>query len=152
MPDELARLVGLLVTRMLGFPDATVGGRVLDALAGCLPPDYPWPGNVRELEQTVRRVLLTGRYDEPSRRQPERAATPLLQAIDDGRLGASALLARYCQLLYKRLGTYASGGGGREVHAPGPQSRQRSTGGGPMRNARCSPRSAVRRPSSMTGW
>ena len=39
-----------------------------------------------------------------------------------------------------------------EVHAPGPQSRQRSTGGGPMRRARCSPRSAVRRPSSMTGW
>ncbi|ACV37491.1 sigma 54-interacting transcriptional regulator [Accumulibacter sp.] len=105
-PDELARLVGLLVTRMLGVADATVGGRVLDALAGCLPPDYPWPGNVRELEQAVRRVLLTGRYDAAIEASAGASSEALLQAIDDGRLEASALLARYCQLLYKRLGTY----------------------------------------------
>jgi uncharacterized membrane protein YbhN (UPF0104 family) len=40
----------------------------------------------------------------------------------------------------------------RTAQAPGPQSRQRSTGGGPMRSARCSSRSAVRSPSSTTGW
>ena len=40
----------------------------------------------------------------------------------------------------------------RPAHAPGPQSRQRSTGGGPMRSARCISRSALRRPSSITGW
>ncbi len=137
---------------MLGVADATVGGRVLDALAGCLSPDYPWPGNVRELEPAVRRVLLTGRYDAAIEASAGASSDALLQAIDDGRLEASALLARYCQLLYKRLGTYASAGGRREVHAPGPQFRQCSMGGGPMRRARCSPRSAVRRPSSMTGW
>ncbi|EXI74023.1 MAG: hypothetical protein AW07_02161 [Candidatus Accumulibacter sp. SK-11] len=91
---------------MLGVPDATVGGRVLDALAGCLPPDYPWPGNMREREQAVRRVLLTGRYDAAIEASAGASSDALLQAIDGGRLGASALLARYCQLLYKRLGTY----------------------------------------------
>jgi len=91
---------------MLGVADATVGGRVLDALAGCLPADYPWPGNVRELEQAVRRILLTGRYDAAIEASAGASSDALLQAIDDGRLGASALLAGYCQLLYKRLGTY----------------------------------------------
>ncbi len=105
-PDELARLVGLLVTRTLGVADATVTGRVLDALTSCLPADYPWPGNVRELEQAVRRVLLTGRYEPVLDASPAATSDALLQAIDDGRLGAGALLAHYCQILYRRLGTY----------------------------------------------
>lgn len=104
--DELPTLVGRLVTRMLGTSDATVSERVVDALDRDLPHDYPWPGNVRELEQAVRRILLTGRYVADVETPAATGDEALWQATENGRLAATALLARYCRLLHERLGTY----------------------------------------------
>ena len=105
-PDEMERLVGRLVTRMLGVPDVNVTARVLDALARSLPRAYSWPGNVRELEQAVRRILLTGRYVAGGEVPATSSGEALVQAMEGGRLEATALLSHYCRLLYQRLGTY----------------------------------------------
>jgi transcriptional regulator with PAS, ATPase and Fis domain len=67
--------------------------------------DYPWPGNVRELEQAVRRILLTKEYKGDS--LPGQDLKELIvEGIDTGDLTAQELLSSYCNLLYKRFGTY----------------------------------------------
>ena len=106
-PAELEQLVRLLVTRVTGAKAPDLVADVLEALETGLPRGYPWPGNVRELEQAVRRILLTGRYaaDNPQAAPDEEEA--LLDKLRAGELTAADLLARYCALLYRRLGTYA---------------------------------------------
>jgi sigma-54 specific flagellar transcriptional regulator A len=106
-PDELAQLVRQLVARVTGAQAPELEAQVLDALDRGLPRGYAWPGNVRELEQAVRRILLTGRYaaEAPPAAQSEDDA--LVDKLRAGELTASELLARYCALLYRRLGTYA---------------------------------------------
>ncbi len=104
---ELELLVRHLVERIAGTPDTALVARVREALASGLPRGYAWPGNVRELEQAVRRILLTGRYGAdlaPAAPDEEAALVDKLRAGD---LTATELLARYCRLLYRRLGTYA---------------------------------------------
>jgi transcriptional regulator with GAF, ATPase, and Fis domain len=105
--DELPQLVRLLVARITGGESLELSASVLDALQRSVPRDYPWPGNVRELEQAVRRVLLTGRYlpDAASRAGDEEMV--LVHELQAGELTAAQLLARYCGLLYRRLGTFA---------------------------------------------
>jgi len=105
-PDEFETLVHRLVTRTLGASDTTVGERVVEALRRFLPKDYHWPGNVRELEQAVRRVLLTGRYALCDESSTETGEETLWRATEGGSLSVGVLLARYCQLLHQRLGTY----------------------------------------------
>jgi transcriptional regulator with AAA-type ATPase domain len=105
-PGELELLVRLLVARIAGTEDAEVAARVMDSLARDLPRGYPWPGNVRELEQAVRRVLLTGRYAAELAQAPDEEPA-LAGKVHAGELTADELLARYCTLLYRRLGTYA---------------------------------------------
>jgi transcriptional regulator with AAA-type ATPase domain len=106
-PAELELLVRLLVSRIAGAEVPELVTRVLEALEANLPRGYPWPGNVRELEQAVRRILLTGRYAgevAPSAGSEDDALADRLRAGD---LTAEELLARYCALLYARLGSYA---------------------------------------------
>jgi DNA-binding NtrC family response regulator len=105
--EELPQLVRLLVARVTGAQTAELGAEVLDALERDLPRGYGWPGNVRELEQSVRRVLLTGRYaaELPPTTQSEDEA--LIDKVRAGELTAEEVLTRYCGLLYRRLGTYA---------------------------------------------
>jgi transcriptional regulator with GAF, ATPase, and Fis domain len=80
---------------------------VLEALEASRPRGYGWPGNVRELEQAVRRILLTGRYAAELPRSA--AAGESLEALlAEGRLTADEMLARYCALLYQRLGSYTA--------------------------------------------
>ncbi len=104
---ELKQLLRLLVRRIAAAELPELVDAVLEALDTCLPRDYAWPGNVRELEQAVRRILLTGRY---AGEMPQTALDEdegLAAALRAGTLSAEALLARYCALLYRQLGTYA---------------------------------------------
>ncbi|HSU63886.1 MAG TPA: sigma 54-interacting transcriptional regulator [Burkholderiales bacterium] len=105
--SELADLVRLIVARTAG--DATLAGRVLEALERDLPRDYAWPGNVRELEQAVRRVFLTGGY-KPDLAAPAEldAEERLIVRLRAGSLSADEVLAGYSAMLYQRLGSYAA--------------------------------------------
>jgi transcriptional regulator with AAA-type ATPase domain len=105
-PAELEQLVRLLVARVTGAKAPDLVTAVLDALSG-LPRGYAWPGNVRELEQAVRRILLTGRYAAELPQASPGEEEALLDSLRAGELTATDLLARYCALLYRRLGTYA---------------------------------------------
>jgi transcriptional regulator with AAA-type ATPase domain len=104
---ELPLLVRLLVTRIAGTDDAQLVASVLEALENGLPHGYTWPGNVREVEQAVRRILLTGRYAPDTAQTVQDDESRLLAKLRAGDLRASELLARYCAILYRRLGTYA---------------------------------------------
>jgi hypothetical protein len=58
---------------------------------------------VRELEQSVRAILVSGRY-----RGVVAATAPLdpyLAAVAAGSLDAVALLSGYCRILYRQTGT-----------------------------------------------
>ena len=104
---ELERLVQRLVERIAGTLDTALVREVLEALESGLPHGYSWPGNVRELEQAVRRILLTGRYAADLLPAVPDEETELVEHLRSGELGAGEVLARYCAMLYRRLGTYA---------------------------------------------
>ncbi len=104
---ELEQLVRLLVERIAGSDATDLALFVMDRLEKHLPRGYPWPGNVRELEQAVRRVLLTGRYAGDLVPAAGDAEGAFVEKLRSGELTAEDLLARYCALLYRRLGTYA---------------------------------------------
>jgi MoxR-like ATPase len=106
-PKELEQLVELLVARIAGDESPALVASVLEALEATLPRGYAWPGNVRELEQAVRRILLTGRYAADLARDTQ-AGTNFEALLAEGRLTADEMLARYCAMLYQRLGSYAA--------------------------------------------
>jgi len=106
-PAELEQLVRLLVARVTGAKAPELVASVLEALEHGLPRGYAWPGNVRELEQAVRRILLTGRYAAERLLAAPGEEEALLDKLRAGELTATELLAQYCALLYRRLGTYA---------------------------------------------
>jgi len=106
-PAELEQLVTLVVKRVTGREAPELAARVLEALERGLPRGYPWPGNVRELEQAVRRVLLTGSYTAQSPAGTLSKEAALVEKLRAGTLPADELLARYCGMLYRRLGSYA---------------------------------------------
>ncbi len=110
-PPELEELLAAVVARIVGRPDAGLVGDVLEALARDLPPRYEWPGNVRELEHAVRRVLLTGAA-APDARRGASATGPgaLADVLARGELRADDVVARYCAMLYDRLGSYEAVG------------------------------------------
>lgn len=104
---ELDLLVRLLVGRIAGTQDSRLVARILEGLEHGLPRDYTWPGNVRELEQAVRRILLTGRYAAVIAQATPDEEARLAEKLRAGELTAAELLARYCAMLHRRLGTYA---------------------------------------------
>jgi len=106
-PAELEQLVALVVKRVTGCEAPELCVRVLEALERGLPRGYPWPGNVRELEQAVRRVVLTGSYTAQSAGGTLSKEAALVEKLRAGTLPADELLARYCGMLYRRLGSYA---------------------------------------------
>ena len=57
--------------------------------------------------QAVRRILLTGRYAADIAQAARTDDTALLEKLRAGELAAPELLAHYCALLYRRVGTYA---------------------------------------------
>jgi DNA-binding NtrC family response regulator len=106
-PSELKQLVQLLVARIAGEQSSELAPSIMEAIERDLPRGYPWPGNVRELEQAVRRILLTGRYAGGIAEAATNEEELLAEKLRAGELTAEDLLARYCALLYRRLGTYA---------------------------------------------
>jgi len=106
-PSELEQLVRLLVVRIAGEQASELVSSIMEALERGLPRGYAWPGNVRELEQAVRRILLTGRYAGDIAEAATNEEELLAEKLRAGELTAEELLARYCALLYRRLGTYA---------------------------------------------
>ncbi len=106
-PDELPRLVAVILERHLGTDSASaLQERVTATLAAHPGRGYRWPGNVRELEQAVRRVLLTGRY-EPVAEVVSTADRPRwLEQLESGSLTVDSLTASYCRTLWDRMGSY----------------------------------------------
>ena len=102
-PAELEQLVALLAGRIAGVDSKDLVHSVMEGL----PRGYAWPGNVRELEQAVRRVLLTGRYAGDLAPAPAGEEETFVDRLRSGELTAEGLLARYCAMLYRRLGTHA---------------------------------------------
>jgi len=105
-PSELEQMVNLLVTRMTGEDSSNLTDMILEALKRDLPPGYQWPGNVRELEQAIRRILLTQHYDGDVAVTRPNVEEEFMGKIYAGSLKANELLNNYCNLLYKRFGTY----------------------------------------------
>lgn len=103
-PEELERMVSLLIERLTGAPEQALAQRVSNSLRSSLPTHYGWPGNVRELEQAVRRVLLGTPYRGLQR--PSRHDSSLSKRIQTGDLTAAELLADYCGELHQQLGSY----------------------------------------------
>ena len=107
-PGELQVLLEHIVEQMIGPSDEVVS-RVAEVIHEDLPPRYSWPGNVRELEQCVRRVVMAREY---SGDQKERSGPPgdameaLYRRMDSEEIEAREVLARYCQILYERHGSY----------------------------------------------
>ena len=103
-PEELERMVSLLIERLTGGPEQELAQRVSNSLRNSLPPSYAWPGNVRELEQAVRRVLLGTPYRGLQGSTSHSSA--LSGRIESGELTAAELLAGYCGELHQKLGSY----------------------------------------------
>jgi len=103
--NSLTALTSHLLERISGRSDTELLGFIVGRLRDDLPADYPWPGNVRELEQAVRRILLNNRYHgDPA--VTAQAGTELADDFSAGKLTAQELLSRYCNQLYKKLGSY----------------------------------------------
>jgi DNA-binding NtrC family response regulator len=103
---ELDNLIALIVARLTGDSSGEMVQTVRTVIDSSLGRDYAWPGNVRELEQSVRRILLTRRYDGDHRAVRPDLCGRLLDGIESGVLDAEALLAFYCALLHERHNNY----------------------------------------------
>lgn len=103
-PRELEVMVAHLLTRMIGEVRQDLPGMIMDRLNRDLPSDYSWPGNVRELEQAVRRILLSGTYRGDT--AVTRNSGDIAEGVEQGMVDAQTLLARYCEKLYEKFGTY----------------------------------------------
>jgi len=108
-PAELRHLVTSLARRIVGIEAAAVAREVEEWIEIHLGSDYPWPGNVRELEQCVRNLLVRREYRPAEDGVPADEKDPreaLATAIREGKLTAADLLARYCALVYRDVGSY----------------------------------------------
>jgi DNA-binding NtrC family response regulator len=105
-PSELEQMVNLLITRITGEESTSLTGMVLETLRRDLPRDYQWPGNVRELGQAIRRILLTQHYEGDISVTSPNLEEEFVEKFYTGNLKITELLNNYCNLLYKRFGTY----------------------------------------------
>jgi len=105
MPSELETLARLILRRISGGVVDEVFEHVLEVLKQKQASGYMWPGNVRELEQAVRRILLTGTYED-ERSVTASASGYCIAAIEQGELSMQALTTLYCQHLFKQFGSY----------------------------------------------
>jgi DNA-binding NtrC family response regulator len=106
-PEELDILIAHTVTWITGQPNEALCQTVRQVIDTRLGRDYTWPGNVRELAQCVRRVIIKQDYqgDQPCQASAQ-ATDSLADQMRAGSLRAEDLVAQYCQMLYRRLGTY----------------------------------------------
>jgi DNA-binding NtrC family response regulator len=105
-PSELEQMVNLLITRITGEESTSLTDMVLETLKQDLPSDYQWPGNVRELGQAIRRILLTQHYEGDISVTSPNLEEEFIEGIYSGSLKVNELLNQYCNILYRRFGTY----------------------------------------------
>jgi len=106
-PEELDSLLENILTRLAGESTNREKQLIQKVLKRETGAAYHWPGNVRELEQAVKRIILTGHYQgSKTTEKQDKSGDSLTQSFTDGTMNAESLLANYCSLLYKRLGTY----------------------------------------------
>ncbi|MBL7215378.1 MAG: sigma-54-dependent Fis family transcriptional regulator [Phycisphaerae bacterium] len=103
--NELAELVRHFTRTITGKENRELSNRVMDVIETRLGRHYPWPGNVRELAQCIRRVILKRDYEGQTLQNTD-LKEQLLAGVDTGSLTAEELLNHYCQMLYKRHGSY----------------------------------------------
>jgi DNA-binding NtrC family response regulator len=105
-PLELDDLLAHTVTRILGKSNAELAAMIAAEIRHQPGPAYAWPGNVRELEQCVRRILLNRSYTPEPLDPVLDPADRLAREMKAGQLDAQSLIAGYCAMLYRRLGTF----------------------------------------------
>jgi DNA-binding NtrC family response regulator len=104
---EMELVLNHIVARLVGEPVPEIVGMVREAIRTQVGDGYAWPGNVRELEQAARRIVLKREYrgDRPAE-AAEAPRSRLMEGIAAGRLDADGLLGGYCEMLYRRHGSY----------------------------------------------
>lgn len=104
-PLELDDLLSILIKRITDREDKQLLSYVKNTIVESVGSDYTWPGNVRELEQSVRRILLAGKY-ESQKPSSQTAVQSMLSDIESGSYDAQTLISDYCKHLYSIHGTY----------------------------------------------
>lgn len=101
---ELRQLTTHLLERIVGTPGGDLTEKVVEAIHKHPGPNYQWPGNVRELEQCIRQILLHGEYMQHA--SPHATTQQLHIDLEAGMLTVAEINARYCRMLFNRLGSY----------------------------------------------
>jgi DNA-binding NtrC family response regulator len=99
-------LVEHLCARIAGPEAQRLAPELTAEIERGLGKDHAFPGNVRELEQTVRRILLTGRCAREQPRSSTSTGDALGAALRTSSMTAEALLQRYCGALYDQTHSY----------------------------------------------
>ncbi len=98
-PQELTRLITILLTKIIGHSDTTLQKHCSSTLKTNIPKHYHWPGNVRELEQALRQILIKGSYQPSMSISSQTEQNQLTQT-------AESLLSEHCYRLFQQLGSY----------------------------------------------
>ena len=104
-PQELDRLVAVLVRRIVGQGTEALAAQVVQTVVEQRGLDDPWPGNVRELEQCVRHIVLTGKASPRRAVGRRREGSAEVEEID-----VDTLVSRHCAALYTRYRSYEAVG------------------------------------------
>ncbi len=106
--SELNDLLDFTILRLTGTRSDKLIRKVKTIIDRQLGKDYQWPGNVRELEQCVRSVLLRRDYrgKKANKHESISMSEKLSKGISDQDISVAELVSGYCNLLYKKLGTY----------------------------------------------
>ncbi|MBU1232019.1 MAG: sigma 54-interacting transcriptional regulator [Proteobacteria bacterium] len=106
-PRELKLLLDVLVRKITGYEDAELSIRIQKVIEQEMGRNYPWLGNVRELEQCIRQILLNNRCSSASTyKNTNLQGQQLHQTIEAGTYNVTELTAYYCNMLYRKHGTY----------------------------------------------
>ena len=105
-PAELTLLLKCTIKKIAGMDNQEIFDTVYNAVIKQVGKKYMWPGNVRELEQCVRRILLSKEYFGDTRTVSKDLYGKIVNTIEAGKYDAQNLLADYCKLMYRRLGSF----------------------------------------------
>ncbi|XZE20226.1 sigma 54-interacting transcriptional regulator [Pirellulaceae bacterium SH449] len=106
-PNALDDLVMHVCQRLSPDDYASFADEVLNWIKKHIPADYSWPGNIRELEQCARNILIHGSYTPSKTNHAENTrGQELSAAIESLGLTADELVARYCQIAYRKTRSF----------------------------------------------
>ena len=105
-PFTLEALLTHTILRITGEDIPQLTETVLQILEREVGSDYDWPGNVRELEQAVRSIILTLHYHGNVSEISLGFKDELHLAVERESLNAQELVSAYCNILYRKYGTF----------------------------------------------